>query len=108
MGELKTYRVGERWALGTVLSLGFLIIASFGFVGAGTIYLGYRLILFGTTNSFNFTSDLKGWKLGLASTSPGLFLVLCGAAICLYVVRLLAKIDHRSSKSRTRLGDGLP
>ena len=73
--------------------LGWTVIVSIvglilvGLAGGGVliIYLGYLLILKGTSGGFSFTSNMKGWELGLASTSPGLFVVLCGTLICLLI-----------------------
>ena len=93
MGFTDQFKRGKTKTTHTSINFSFLVLAIYGLIGVGEIYLGYKLILIGTTNGFNFTSDLKGWKLGLASTSPGLFLVFCGSVISLYALRLLARLD---------------
>lgn len=61
--------------------LRLLIVVLFSFVSAGFLWIGYKLILVGTTGSWEIVSNFKGFKLYLASLSPGILVILLGAVI---------------------------
>lgn len=55
-------------------------------LGYLTIRLGYSLISNGVQGKFKFTSEFKGAKAGLASSSPGLLFVLLGVILIGYAM----------------------
>lgn len=55
-------------------------------VGYLVVRLGYNLLMAGVKGEFTFTSDMKGIKAGLASTSPGLLFLLLGVILMIYAV----------------------
>jgi|EndMetStandDraft_4_1072995.scaffolds.fasta_scaffold00316_6 hypothetical protein len=67
-------------------TLGYLIVR-----------LGYKLISAGVTGKFNFTADMKGTKLGLASSSPGLLFVLLGTILIGYAIKVDKSVDYTKS-----------
>ncbi|QEC75866.1 hypothetical protein [Mucilaginibacter ginsenosidivorax] len=69
-------------------TLGYLIVR-----------LGYKLISAGVTGKFNFTADMKGTKLGLASSSPGLLFVLLGTFLIGYAIKVDKSVDYTKSVS---------
>jgi hypothetical protein len=67
-------------------------------VGYLLVRLGFELIRDGAKGDFNFTGDLRGIKLGLASVSPGTLFALLGA-----VVIVVTLIQHRSVNTTQRV-----
>lgn len=67
-------------------------------VGYLLVRLGFELIRDGAKGDFNFTGDLRGIKLGLASVSPGTLFALLGA-----VVIVVTLIQHRSVNTSQRV-----
>lgn len=63
-------------------------------VGYLLVRLGFELIRDGAKGDFQFTGDLRGIKLGLASVSPGTLFALLGA-----VVIVVTLIQHRSANT---------
>jgi len=55
-------------------------------IGFLLVRLGHDLLTRGVRGEFNFTGELKGWKLGLASASPGTLFALLGAVVVVATV----------------------
>jgi hypothetical protein len=55
-------------------------------LGYKTVKLGYQLMVDGVKGEFNFTSDFKGIKAGLISSSPGLLFLLLGIFLIGYAM----------------------
>lgn len=74
----------------------FFAVFLVGLAGPVTIYLGYKLLMKGISGGFEFTANMKGTTLALASASPGLFVILCGTAITLSAMYLMKMWDRSS------------
>jgi len=72
--------------------------------GIYCLYLGHDLLLKGVTGEFDFSFGFQGAKGKLASASPGLFFVLIGAIIIIFVVR--AKETYKTSDETETFSDG--
>jgi len=55
-------------------------------IGYLIVRLGYNLLVSGIKGEFKFTSEYKGIKGGLISSSPGLLFVLLGTLLIAYTV----------------------
>ena len=76
--------------------------------GAGCVYLGYRLIVLGSTGVFSYTAGLSGWRLALASTFPGLFFAGVGALIWFAVwKRIFGSSQSRRHEEKRVTSDSL-
>lgn len=64
--------------------LRFLITIIFSVTSVLFLWTGYKLILSGTTGSWEIVSNFKGWELYATSISPGLLVVLLAALILIY------------------------
>jgi hypothetical protein len=73
--------------------------------GIYCLYLGHDLLLKGVTGEFDFSFGFQGAKGRLASVSPGLFFVLIGAIIIIFVVR--AKETYKTSDETETFSDGM-
>ncbi|SEO59221.1 hypothetical protein SAMN05428947_10353 [Mucilaginibacter sp. OK283] len=70
------------------------------FLGYLIVKLGYNLINTGVKGEFNFTSEYKGIKAGLVSSSPGLLFVLLGTCLIAYAI-FVEKPYHYDNGSTT-------
>lgn len=66
--------------------------------GTFCVYLGYRVFITGTEQPFKLFSDLKGWKLKIANTAPGIFFAILGSIIICspVIVDVIAIIQKES------------
>ena len=76
---------GYGATLGLAVILTTYKIVSF-IVGYLVIKLGYKLIQQGVKGEFNFSSEYKGVKGGLVSSSPGLLFVLLGTFVICFAI----------------------
>ena len=83
------------------ISNGFeTILISLG--GTLCLYLGYRVFITGAEQQFQLFSDLKGWKLKIANTAPGIFFALLGTIIiCSPVIVDVISIIQKESFMNT-------
>lgn len=58
-------------------------------IGGGFGYLGYKLVVMGTTGVFDLSGGIAGFKGKLISASPGMIFILLGAIIVISVVRTI-------------------
>ena len=76
------------------------ILISLG--GTFCLYLGYRVFITGAEQQFQLFSDLKGWKLKIANTAPGIFFALLGTIIiCSPVIVDVISIIQKESFMNT-------
>ena len=64
--------------------LRFLITIIYSVTAIIFLWVGYKLIISGTTGSWNIVSSFKGWELYATSISPGLLVVLLAALILIF------------------------
>jgi hypothetical protein len=83
------------------ISNGFeTILISLG--GTFCLYLGYRVFITGAEQQFKLFSDLKGWKLKIANTAPGIFFAILGSIIiCSPVIVDVISIIQKESFMNT-------
>jgi hypothetical protein len=83
------------------ISNGFeTILISLG--GTFCLYLGYRVFITGAEQQFQLFSDLKGWKLRIANTAPGIFFAILGTIIiCSPVIVDVISIIQKESFMNT-------
>lgn len=70
----------------STLYLAFALKIFVFILGFFTIGMGYKLIRDGVKGNFNFTTDIKGMKGALQSSSPGLLFVLLGVGLIAYAM----------------------
>ena len=62
------------------------------------IYLSYRLLRIGTTQTFGIFSDLKGWKFKTANIAPSFFFAVLGSVmICSPVISNIVSILQKET-----------
>ena len=83
------------------ISNGFeTILISLG--GTLCLYLGYRVFITGAEQQFQLFSDLRGWKLKIANTAPGIFFAILGSIIiCSPVIVDVISIIQKESFMNT-------
>ena len=94
------------------MGMGFVLKITVFVLGFLTVRMGYRLIREGVTGSFTFSSEAKGFKGALQSSSPGLLFVLLGVVLIGYAIYLNkgvtidARVDGSAHETKTRLLQG--
>jgi hypothetical protein len=75
-------------------------------LGYSIIRLGYQLMSEGVKGQFKFTSEFRGIKGGLASSSPGLLFVLLGTLLIGYALYVKKSFDLTNSNSSEQYSPG--
>ncbi len=65
----------KRYLISIITSIGAFVVSAL------SIFLGYKLFVFGATGAFHFSSNIGGIKLDLISVAPGLGFALFGMVI---------------------------
>lgn len=73
------------------LLLGFIIV-----------WLGFKLILLGAKGEFKFSTDSKGIKARLESSSPGLLFVLLGVLLMCYALFVKKELENTYQTNESR------
>jgi len=74
-------RMSSGWQRVLITIFGTIINLSF-------LYIGYLVIKSGVTGSWEIVSSFQGFKLYAASISPGLFIIICGTFIFIYLLKI--------------------
>jgi len=90
------------WNLLALPLLTFVLKLSCFIIGYFIIRMGYNLIVRGIQGEFKFSSEFKGLKGGLISSSPGLLFVLLGTCLIAFAMFVNKPFNYSNGSTRLR------